>query len=64
MKIDEVIRVFARIYIFADMMSTLTKEILQFLTIRYKKIDDQFKKQLHEIFQGLKQSWFKNRIET
>ncbi len=60
LKIDEAIRVFARSYIFFEMMSIFIKKILQFLIIRYKKIDDQIKKQLHEKFQALKQSSFKN----
>ncbi len=63
LKINEAIRVFARSYIFFEMMSTFIREILQFLIIRYKKIDDQIKKQLHEKFQALKQSSFKNQIE-
>ncbi len=62
--IDETIRVFARPYIFFEMMSIFIKEILQLLIIKYKKIDDQIKKQLHEKFQALKQSSFKNQIET
>ncbi len=64
LKINEAIRVFARSYIFFEMMSTFIRKILQFLIIRYKKIDDQIKKQLHEKFQALKQSSFKNQIET
>ncbi len=64
LKINETIRVFARSYIFFEMMSAFIKEILQFLIIKYKKIDDQIKKQLHEKFQTLKQSSFKNQIET
>jgi hypothetical protein len=64
LKINEAIRVFARSYILFEMMSTFIKEILQFLIIKYKKIDDQIKKQLHEKFQALKQSSFKNQIET
>jgi hypothetical protein len=64
LKIDEAIRVFARLYIFFEMMSIFIKKILQFLIIKYKKIDDQIKKQLHEKFQILKQSSFKNQIET
>ncbi len=64
LKINEAIRVFARSYIFFEMMSIFIREILQFLIIRYKKIDDQIKKQLHEKFQALKQSSFKNQIET
>jgi hypothetical protein len=44
LKINEAIRVFAKSYIFFEMMSTFIKEILQFLIIKYKKIDDQIKK--------------------
>jgi hypothetical protein len=64
LKINEAIRVFARSYIFFEMMSIFTKKILQFLIIRYKKIENQIKKQLHKKFQTLKQSSFKNQIET
>jgi hypothetical protein len=64
LKINEAIRVFARFYIFFEMMSIFIRKILQLLIIRYKKIDDQIKKQLHEKFQTLKQSSFKNQIET
>jgi hypothetical protein len=64
LKIDETIRVFARSYIFFEMMSIFIKKILQFLIIKYKKIDDQIKKKLHEKFQALKQSSFKNQFET
>jgi hypothetical protein len=60
LKIDEAIRVFARSYILFEMMSAFIRKILQFLIIKYKKIDDQIKKQLHEKFQALKQSSFKN----
>jgi translation initiation factor 2B subunit (eIF-2B alpha/beta/delta family) len=60
LKINEAIRVFARSYIFFEMMSIFIRKILQFLIIKYKKIDDQIKKQLHEKFQTLKQSSFKN----
>jgi hypothetical protein len=63
-KIDETIRVFARSYILFEMMSIFIKKTLQFLIIKYKKIDDQIKKQMHEKFQALKQSSFKNQIET
>jgi hypothetical protein len=44
LKINATIRVFAKSYIFFEMMSTFIKEILQFLIIKYKKIDDQIKK--------------------
>jgi hypothetical protein len=63
LKINEAIRVFARSYIFFEMMSAFIKKILQLLIIKYKKIDDQIKKQLREKFQTLKQSSFKNQIE-
>ncbi len=53
-KINEAIRVFTRSYIFFEMMSAFIRKILQFLIIKYKKIDDQIKKQLHEKFQALK----------
>jgi hypothetical protein len=43
-KINEAIRVFARSYIFFEMMSIFIRKILQFLIIKYKKIDDQIKK--------------------
>jgi hypothetical protein len=64
LKINDAIRVFAKSYIFFEMMSTFIKKILQFLIIKYKKIDDQIKKQLHEKFQALKQLFIKNQIET
>ncbi len=64
LKINEIIRVSTRLYIFFEMMSIFIKKILQLLIIKYKKIDDQIKKQLHEKFQTLKQSSFKNQIET
>jgi hypothetical protein len=38
--------------------------IIIIIIIKYKKIDNQIKKQLHEKFQSLKQSSFKNQIET
>ncbi len=63
LKINEAIRVFAKSYIFFEMMLIFIKEILQLLIIKYKKIDDQIKKQLHEKFQALRQSSFKNQIE-
>ncbi len=44
LKINEAIRVFAKSYIFFEMMSVFIKKILQFLIIKYKKIDDQIKK--------------------
>ncbi len=63
-KIDEIIKTFARIYIFSNMILFFIKKILQFLIIKYKKIDDQIKKQIHEIFQILKSSSFKSQIES
>ncbi len=44
-KIDEVIKTFAKMYIFSKMMSILIREILQLSIIKYKKIDNQIKKQ-------------------
>jgi hypothetical protein len=64
LKINEAIRVSAKTYIFSKLMFAFIKEILQLLIIKYKKIDDQIKKQIHEKFQALKQSSFKNQIET
>ncbi len=64
LKINEAIRVFIKSHVFFEMMSTFIRNILQFLIIKYKKIDDQIKKQLHEKFQALKQLSFKNQIET
>ncbi len=63
LKINETIRVSIKTYIFSKLMFVFIKEILQFLIIKYKKIDDQIKKQIHEKFQALKQSSFKNQIE-
>jgi hypothetical protein len=40
LKINEAIRVFAKSYIFFEMMSIFIRKILQFLIIKYKKIDD------------------------
>jgi hypothetical protein len=40
LKINEAIRVSTKSYIFFEMMSIFIKEILQFLIIKYKKIDD------------------------
>jgi hypothetical protein len=40
LKIHETIRVFAKSYIFFEMISIFIKKILQFLIIKYKKIDD------------------------
>jgi hypothetical protein len=60
LKVNEAIRASIKTYIFSKLMSIFIKEILQFLIIKYKKIDDQIKKQIHEKFQVLKQSLFKN----
>jgi hypothetical protein len=62
-KINEVIRASIKTYILSKLMFVFIKEILQILIIKYKKIDDQIKKQIHEKFQALKQSSFKNQIE-
>ncbi len=62
-KINEAIRASIKTYIFSKLMFVFVKEILQLLIIKYKKIDDQIKKQIHEKFQTLKQSLFKNQIE-
>jgi hypothetical protein len=63
LKIDEAIRASTKTYILSKLMFALIKKILQVLIIKYKKIDDQIKKQIHEKFQILKQSSFKNQIE-
>ncbi len=63
LKINEAVRASIKSYIFSKLMFAFIKEILQFLIIKYKKIDDQIKKQIHEKFQALKQSSFKNQIE-
>ncbi len=64
LKINEAIRASIKTYILSKLMFVFIKKILQFLIIKYKKIDDQIKKQIHEKFQTLKQSSFKNQIET
>jgi hypothetical protein len=56
LKINEAIRASTKTYIFSKLMFVFIKKILQFLIIKYKKIDDQIKKQIHEKFQTLKQS--------
>jgi hypothetical protein len=63
LKINEAIRASIKTYIFSKLMFALIKKILQVLIIKYKKIDDQIKKQIHEKLQALKQSSFKNQIE-
>jgi hypothetical protein len=63
LKANEAIRASIKTYIFSQLMFAFIKKILQVLIIKYKKIDDQIKKQIHEKFQALKQSSFKNQIE-
>ncbi len=63
LKINKAIRASIKTYIFSKFMFAFIKKILQVLIIKYKKIDDQIKKQIHEKFQTLKQSSFKNQIE-
>jgi hypothetical protein len=63
LKVNETIRVSIKTYIFSKLMFAFIKMILQLLIIKYKKIDDQIKKQVYEKFQALKQSSFKNQIE-
>ncbi len=63
LKINEAIRASIKTYILSKLMFVFIKKILQLLIIKYKKIDDQIKKQIHEKFQILKQSSFKNQIE-
>jgi hypothetical protein len=63
LKINEAIRASIKTYIFSKLMFAFIKEILQVLITKYRKIDDQIKKQIHEKFQALKQSSFKNQIE-
>ncbi len=62
-KIDEAIDASIKTYVLSKLMFAFIKKILQVLIIKYKKIDDQIKKQIHEKFQALKQSSFKNQIE-
>jgi hypothetical protein len=63
LKVNKAIRASIRLYILSKLMFVFIKKILQLLIIKYKKIDDQIKKQIHEKFQALKQSSFKNQIE-
>jgi hypothetical protein len=63
LKINEAIRASIKTYIFSKLMFVFIKEVLQILIIKFKKIDDQIKKQIHDKFQTLKQSSFKNQIE-
>jgi large-conductance mechanosensitive channel len=60
LKINEIIRALIKFYISSKLIFVFIQKILQFLIIKYKKIDDQIKKQIHEKFQALKQSSFKN----
>ncbi len=62
-KINEAIRVLIKSYISSKLMFVFIRKILQLLITKYKKIDDQIKKQVLEKFQTLKQSSFKNQIE-
>ncbi len=48
LKINEAIRALIKTYIFSKLMFAFIKKILQILIIKYKKIDDQIKKQIHE----------------
>jgi hypothetical protein len=63
LKINETICALIKFYISSKLMFVFIWEILQLLITKYKKIDDQIKKQIHEKFQALKQSSFKNQIE-
>ncbi len=53
-KINDTIRVSIKFYISSKLISIFIRKILQLLIIKYKKIDDQIKKQIHEKFQALK----------
>ncbi len=64
LKINETIRASIKTYIFSKLMFVFIKKILQFLIVKYKKIDDQIKKQTHEKFQALKQTSFKNQCQN
>jgi hypothetical protein len=63
LKINEAIRASIKSYISSKLMFVFIKKILQLLIIKYKKIGDQVQNQIHEKFQALKQSSFKNQIE-
>ncbi len=54
LKINESILALIRFNISLKLMFVFIQEILQFLIIKYKTIDDQIKKQIHEKFQALK----------
>ncbi len=64
LKINEAIRASTKSYILSKLMFVFIKKILQFLIIRYKKIDDQIKKQIHEKFQALKQSSSRIKLKS
>jgi hypothetical protein len=53
LKINKTIRALIKFYISSKLIFVFIREILQFLITRYKKIDDQIKKQIHEKFQAL-----------
>jgi hypothetical protein len=63
LKVNKAIRALVKTYIFSKLMFAFIKKILQLLILKYKKIDDQIKKQIHKKFQALKQSLLKNQIE-
>jgi hypothetical protein len=44
LKINETIRTLIKFYISSKLMFVFIRKILQFLIIKYKKIDDQIKK--------------------
>jgi hypothetical protein len=48
--INEAVRASIKTYIVSKLMIAFIKEILQVLIIKYKKIDDQIKKRIHEKF--------------
>jgi hypothetical protein len=50
LKINEAVRASIKTYIFSKLMFVFIRKILQVLIIKYKKIDDQIKKQIHEKF--------------
>jgi hypothetical protein len=50
LKINETIHALIKFYISSKLMFVFIRKILQFLITKYKKIDDQIKKQIHEKF--------------
>ncbi len=54
LKINKTICALIKFYISSKLIFVFIQEILQFLITKYKKIDDQIKKQIHEKFQALK----------